>query len=105
LTQDNLNGVYLPDDSSTVKTNCFLMLQTGDKLVECIIGTTDYLSLPYVNITCTPDMFGDAGAPANQDVKFKVTGLTNPRSVNQKNYFKIYTTDDKLNYIDENQED
>jgi hypothetical protein len=50
-------------------------------------------------------MFGDTGASANQDVKFKVTGLTNPRSVNQKNYFKIYTTDDKLNYIDENQED
>ena len=41
------------------------MLATGDKIVQCITGYTDYLSLPYVNITCTPEMFGETGAPAN----------------------------------------
>lgn len=41
------------------------MLQSGDKSVECVTGYTDYLTLPYVNITCTPDMFGDTGASAN----------------------------------------
>ena len=41
------------------------MLSAGDKLLDCNIGYTDYLSLPYVNITCTQDMFGETGAPAN----------------------------------------
>jgi len=38
------------------------MLPNGDKSVNCTTGYTDYLSLPYVNITCSSIMFGSNGA-------------------------------------------
>lgn len=55
-----------------------------------------------MNITCTRNVFGDAGTAKNETLKIKIKGLTNPRATNYKSYFKLYTMDRAFRYIDQN---
>lgn len=61
--------------------------------MQCVTGLTQADLLPYANISITSNMFGNSGVPKGSSLIIKIQGFTNPRSINQKNYFQISTLD------------
>ena len=68
--------------------------------IKCVSGVTED-NRSYVNITCIPAVFGYEGSEPNANLMFKIGGLTNPRFRDWRSYFKMYTLDPTLRYIDE----
>ena len=103
LSEDDSTGVMI-SNHETAQKSCFLVTPTGDKGLECVTGQNDAGRF-FVNVTCSQAGFGPKGTLKGQEFKFKLGGLTNPRTRNLKNYFKLYSMDSYYRYIDQNFED
>ena len=104
LLSKNLSYGVSFSDKNVVEENCYLVEEGGDKGLKCVAGRTEE-GRAFVNISCTENIFGDSGTAKGREVKFKIGGLTNPRTKGYEAVFKIYTMDKEYRYIDENPED
>jgi hypothetical protein len=104
LLSKNLTFGVSITNKIVLENNCYLVEDGGDKGLKCVSGRTEE-GRAFVNISCTENSFGETGTPKGQEVKFKIKGLTNPRTKGYESFFKIYTLDKEYRYIDENPED
>ena len=105
LLSKNLTFGVSISNKIVLENNCFLIEEDGqEKGLKCTSGRTEE-GRAFVNISCTENSFGKDGTAKGREVKFKIGGLTNPRTKGYESFFKIYTLDSEYRYIDENPED
>ena len=91
ISETASKGVMITD-AETVEKNCNLIEGTTAKGLECKTGQTQD-GRYFVNITCSQSGFGPYGTSKGDSFKFRIKGLTNPRTRNLKRMFKLYTMD------------
>lgn len=67
LSADGRNGVEITDPTN-MDDKCFLLKGGAEEPLDCLAGTTEEDSRPYVNISCTP-AFGPNGIASEQTIK------------------------------------
>lgn len=94
------NNVVKVTDQSSFKSNCFLVTDKDEDVgIECSPGF-NIDEIGFIDIKCTATLFGDKGTPKEYPLKFKVTGLTNPRIKNELSFFRIFSMDSQHRIID-----
>jgi len=84
----------------TVRSNCYLIDTSGNKRGLTCSASQDSKGLWYVDVNCTANGFGEGGTAKGESFKFEIKGFTNPRIVNKKSQFKLFTMDSERRYID-----
>jgi len=108
LSTDYANGVTIPGRTATGSERdyegCYLVDGGTTTSLECTTGVTSE-NRTYVHIVCDERTFGEDGTPENEELKFQITGLTNPRLQDYESAFEVYTMDDQGRHIDDNKAD
>lgn len=87
LSADSKNGVAITN-AIIVKQNCFRVTTDGQEQgLDCATGATEEGNRPFVNVSCTRNVFGKTGTAKGEILKIKIRGLTNPRAQNYKSMF------------------